>query len=117
MTNPNLRTDLSLSDLHPFIVELPCLARTTTPHHTDIAHIFTLGPITFVINKIGIEPFLLHSVLERPLASTNFAETQHVGLPHQDVNLNRLAHVGGLPIGIREFGACDTGKAKAHGSQ
>ena len=117
MTNPNLRTDLTFPDLHPLVVELPSFTRASTPHHADIAHILALGPITLAINKVRIETFFLHSMLERPFTSTNFAEAKHVGLPHQNVDLNRLAHVGGLPIGIREFGACDTGKAKAHGRQ
>ena len=117
MTNSNLRTDLAFPDLHPLVVELPRFTRASTPHHADVAHILALGPITLVINKVRIEIFFLHGMLERPFTSTNLAKPKHVGLSHQDIDLNRLAHVGGLPIRIGKLGACDTGKAKTHGSQ
>ena len=102
MSDAELRADLAARDGHELIVELSRAARSA-PHDAHVADILSNGPLTFVVDEVGVEPLLLHRVLERAVFTFDLAGAQHVGLAHEDVDLHGLAHVRCLPIGVRQL--------------
>ena len=102
MSDANLRANIAARDGHELVVELPH-ATGAASHDAHVADILSHGPITIVVDEVGVEPLLLHRVLERAVVALDLAEAQHVGLAHEDVHLHGLTHVRRLAIGVRQL--------------
>ena len=110
MRDPELRADGALADRHPLVVE-----RALAGHVAHEADILPLSPRPRVVHQIGILVLGLHRVLEGALRAGDLAHTDHVGLAEQDENLDRLGHVGGFAIVLRN--GCFLARDGAEGRQ
>ncbi len=94
--NPNFDSDIP-TDGHPLVIKLAHPPRTTA-HHADVANIATDGPVTLVVNQIGIQFFFFDGGFKRSIPTFDLSKIEHIGLAHQDVNLHWFGHVSRLAL-------------------
>jgi len=105
MTDTDFRADPSALDGHPLVIETSH-ATGAAAHDPHVAHVLTFRPFPRVVHQVRIQLLRLHRVLQRSILVTgNPAETQHVGLPQQDVDLDRLGQICGLAVRVRQLPA------------
>jgi hypothetical protein len=73
-------------------------------HREYISDVLSCGPLACFIDQVGIAFFGLRQILQRALGGfrANLAHPQHIGLPHQDEDLDRSAHVRSFVIRLRQ---------------
>ncbi len=105
MPDADFRTDVSL-DGHPRVCFDSHVAQAAS-HDAHVSDILPHRPFAVVVDQVGVKLLLVHRMRQRAigfsLRRVDLAEAQHVRLPQQDVNLNRLVRVGRLSVRIRQF--------------
>ena len=94
----------------PFVADIAKLrevfeAAAASIHHMSIPHVLPSDPVPRGIHEMRILAFLFDHELERALdvLRSDSPKAEHVGLPHHDIDLDRLRVLGSLAVGLRQL--------------